>query len=89
MIEAMIAGVRDPRKLAALSSRRIKAKPKALYDALHGRLTDHHRFMLRLIWDNTMPWHALSARLTCKWTRLSPEWIRRLRLRPKPFPVFD
>jgi transposase len=30
MIEAMIAGVRDPRKLAALASGRIKAKPKAL-----------------------------------------------------------
>jgi transposase len=48
MIEAMIAGVRDPRKLAAWASGRIKAKPKALYDALHGRLTDHHRFMLQL-----------------------------------------
>jgi transposase len=48
MIEAMIAGVRNPRKLAALASQRIKASPKALYDALHGRLTDHHRFMLRL-----------------------------------------
>ena len=48
MIEAMIAGVRDPKKLAQLADRRIKASPKALYDALHGRLTDHHRFMLRL-----------------------------------------
>jgi transposase len=48
MIEAMIAGVRDPRKLAQLADRRIKAAPKELYDALHGRLTDHHRFMLRL-----------------------------------------
>ena len=48
MIEAMIAGVRDPQKLAQLADRRIKASPKALYDALHGRLTDHHRFMLRL-----------------------------------------
>jgi transposase len=48
MIEAMIAGVRNPRKLAELADRRIKASPKALYDALHGRLTDHHRFMLRL-----------------------------------------
>jgi transposase len=48
MIEAMSAGVRDPRKLAQLADRRIKASPKALYDALHGRLTDHHRFMLRL-----------------------------------------
>lgn len=48
MIEAMIAGVRNPRKLAELADQRIKASPKALYDALHGRLTDHHCFMLRL-----------------------------------------
>lgn len=48
MIDAMIAGVRNPAKLAALADRRIKASPKELYDALHGRLTDHHRFMLKL-----------------------------------------
>jgi transposase len=48
MIEAMIAGVRDPRKLAALAHRQIKATSKELYDALHGRLTDHHRFLLEL-----------------------------------------
>jgi transposase len=48
MIEAMIAGVRDPGKLAALAHRQIKATPKELYDALHGRLTDHHRFLLEL-----------------------------------------
>jgi transposase len=48
MIEAMIAGLRNPVKLAELADRRIKATPKQLYDALHGRLTDHHRFMLKL-----------------------------------------
>src|SRR6204780_26903 len=48
MIEAMIAGVRNPSKLAALADRRIKASPKELYDALHGRLTEHHGFMLGL-----------------------------------------
>src|SRR6202030_641292 len=48
MIEAMIAGVRNPKALAALADRRIKASPKVLYDALHGRRTDHHRFMLQL-----------------------------------------
>ena len=45
MIEAMIAGVRNPARLA---DRRLKATSKQLYDALHGKLTDHHRFMLRL-----------------------------------------
>ncbi len=48
MIEAMIAGVRNPAKLAELAHSRLKASPKELYDALHGRLTDHHRFMLQL-----------------------------------------
>jgi transposase len=48
MIEAMIEGVRNPSRLAALADRRLKATPKQLYDALHGRLTDHHRFMLKL-----------------------------------------
>jgi transposase len=48
VIEAMIAGQRDPRKLVALTDRRLKASPKELYDALHGRLTDHHCFLLEL-----------------------------------------
>src|SRR5262249_15713294 len=46
IIEAMVAGVRQPRKLADLAGKQIKATPKELYDALHGRLTDHHRFLL-------------------------------------------
>ena len=48
IIEAMIAGVRQPHKLADLAGKQIKATPKELYDALHGRLTDHHRFLLDL-----------------------------------------
>src|SRR6201993_2039671 len=48
MIQAMIDGVRQPRQLAELAGKQIKATPKELYDALHGRLTDHHRFLLEL-----------------------------------------
>lgn len=48
MIEAMIGGLRNPARLAELADRRLKASPKELYNALHGRLTDHHRFLLRL-----------------------------------------
>jgi transposase len=48
VIEAMIAGERNARRLAALTGRQVKASPKQLYDALHGRLTDNHRFLLRL-----------------------------------------
>ncbi len=58
MIEAMIAGVRDARKLAALVGRGVKATPKEMYDALHGRLTDHHRFRLKL---HLGQWDGLQA----------------------------
>jgi transposase len=58
MIEAMIAGIRDPRKLAALADQRLKATPKQLYDALHGRLTEHHRFLLQL---HLGQWDTLDA----------------------------
>jgi transposase len=48
MIEAMIAGVDDPGQLAGLADRRLKASAAELYEALHGRLTNHHRFLLQL-----------------------------------------
>jgi len=49
MIEALIAGETDPAALAALAHRRIKARPAELEAALRGRVTEHHRFMLRLL----------------------------------------
>ena len=58
MIEAMIGGQRDPRKLAVLADKRLKATAKELYDALHGRLTDHHRFLLKL---HLKQWDALDV----------------------------
>jgi transposase len=48
MIEALIGGEVDPVKLADLAHRRIKASPDKLRAALHGRVTGHHRFLLRL-----------------------------------------
>jgi transposase len=49
MIEALIAGETDPGTLAALAHRRIKASPAELEAALRGRITGHHRFLLRLL----------------------------------------
>lgn len=48
MIEALIAGETGPVKLAGLADRRIKASPAALAESLRGRVTAHHRFLLRL-----------------------------------------
>lgn len=46
MLEALIAGESDPATLAGLAHRRLRASPQALADALHGRVTRHHRFLL-------------------------------------------
>ena len=48
MIEALIAGETNPVKLASLASRRVKASPEELREALRGHVTKHHRFLLRL-----------------------------------------
>jgi transposase len=47
MIEAIIEGVTDPRALASLAHRRIKATPAELEPALRGRVMARHRFMLK------------------------------------------
>ena len=48
MIEALIVGETNPAKLASLADRRVKASPEELREALRGRVTKHHRFLLRL-----------------------------------------
>ena len=48
IVEALIAGETDPATLAALAHQRVKAPPERLADALRGRVTSHHRFLLRL-----------------------------------------
>src|SRR5271166_4535212 len=58
MIEAMIAGESDPQALAALADRRLKASPTVLREALHGRLNETHRFLLR---THLKQWDELDA----------------------------
>jgi transposase len=48
ILEALVAGEGDPTRLAELADWRIKAAPQALCDALRGRVTQHHRFLLAL-----------------------------------------
>src|SRR5215207_9839655 len=48
MIEAIIRGEQDVERLADLSHGRLKASRPAVIAALQGRVTPHHRFLLRL-----------------------------------------
>jgi transposase len=51
ILAALIDGETDPVKLAALASSRVKAKREDIIEALRGRVSEHHRFMLRLHLD--------------------------------------
>ena len=48
MIDALIAGERDPMALAELAQRRLRSKIPELQRALVGRFGDHHAAMLKL-----------------------------------------
>jgi transposase len=66
MIRALIAGQTDPRDLADLARKRLRAKIPALQAALHGRVTDHHRFLLQLYLDQIEQLEALVGRLSAR-----------------------
>jgi transposase len=47
MMAALLAGERDPKVLAQLARRRLRAKLGLLEEAFHGRFSDHHGFLLQ------------------------------------------
>jgi len=60
MLEALIAGERDPGVLAGLARGKMKAKRAALAQALTGRFDDHHAELARMLLDQI---DALSAQI--------------------------
>jgi transposase len=51
MLEALIAGQRDPKVLAELARGRLRVKHAALVRALTGRFDDHHAALARMLLD--------------------------------------
>lgn len=70
MIEALIAGERDPEVLAQLAQGRMRAKLDELTLALRGRFSDHHAMLLRVHLDHIDQLEAhvgtLDARIEAK-----------------------
>jgi transposase len=48
MLEALVAGQRDPNALAELARGRLRTKAPALREALRGRFSEHHALLIRL-----------------------------------------
>jgi transposase len=66
MIEALIAGERDPQVLASLARGRMKAKHAALVQALTGRFDDHHAELARMLLDQIDTLNAQIGKLTTR-----------------------
>ncbi len=67
MIEALIAGERDPRVLAGLARGRMKMKHHALVEALTGRFDAHHAELARMLLDQI---DALTGQIDTLTTRI-------------------
>jgi transposase len=63
MLEAITAGESDPEKLAELALGRMRGKIPRLHLALEGRVTEHHRFVLRLLLDQLASLERFIGRL--------------------------
>ncbi|WP_045878578.1 IS110 family transposase [Pseudofrankia sp. DC12] len=66
ILDALVAGERDPRRLAALGTG-LKASPDKLAAALTGQFDDHHAFMLQIYLEQI---DALDAQLATLSTRV-------------------
>ncbi|HEX7321536.1 MAG TPA: IS110 family transposase [Mycobacterium sp.] len=66
MLEALIAGERDPRRLADLARGRMRAKHGALIEALTGRFDDHHGELARMLLDQIDALSTQIATLTIR-----------------------
>jgi transposase len=67
MVEALIAGERDPKVLAGLAKGRMRSKHAALVEALTGQFDDHHAELARMLLDQI---DALGAQITTFTTRI-------------------
>ena len=66
MIEALIAGERDPEVLARLARGRMRSKHAALVQALTGQFDDHHGELARMLLDQIDALTAQIGKLTTR-----------------------
>jgi len=66
MIEALLAGEEDPKKLAELAKGRLREKIPQLRFALEGQLTPHHKFMIRMHYEQVLHLEDLIEQLSAR-----------------------
>ncbi len=66
MLQALADGEKDAVKLADLAQRKLRGKIPQLQKAREGRVTDHHRFLLQLLWKQLAQQEELLAELDAR-----------------------
>jgi transposase len=85
MIRCLIAGQDDPRRLAELARGRMRSKIPALEQALHGRINEHHRFLLAGLLDQIEFLESLIGRFDARVAKVIAPYsdaVERLRTIP-------
>jgi len=66
MLRALIEGQKNPQPLAELAPGQLRGKIPELEKALQGHLTEHHRFVLRLLWQHSGEQEKVIVKLDVK-----------------------
>jgi len=66
MLAALMQGQEHPVRLAELAQGQLRGKIPELEKALQGRLTEHHRFLLRMLWQQLAQQETWIAELEAK-----------------------
>jgi transposase len=80
MLEALIAGERNPEVLAEMARASMRAKRQILVQALTGQFTEHHAFLARTMLDRIDAVSATEARLSEEITRQLAPFRRQIEL---------
>jgi transposase len=89
MLEAIVAGDQSAETMAELARGRLRSKVAALRQALQGRVTAHHRFLIRGLLDQVDQLDQAAIRLTSRIDDVLPTPFREARERMSTIPGLD
>ena len=80
MLGLMIQGVDDAKVLASCARGKLKKKAEPLLEALQGKLTEHHRFLLKVLMDQLEQLEALVQRMEDRIEQKMADFSRQIQL---------
>lgn len=89
MLEALVAGCQDADQMAELARGRLRSKIPQLQEALQGRVTPHHRFLIRTLLDQIRQIDGVIERMSQQIEATLPAGYREARERLRTIPGFD